>query len=257
MKTLINLWKYRFTLYNLIMKDFKIRYRNMALGFLWSLINPLVMVGILTFVFTMMFPGRQRALPVFLLVAIIPYNFLSISLSGSTTSIIDNTSLVKRVVFPRQILPMAIILSNLIHFFIQSGILIIFILAFHIAPNIYWFSLPIFFAIQLVFIAGICMMCAALDVYYRDVRYIVESGLTVFFWLSPVLYPISYVPEKFLNIYLLNPMAGLITCYRDIILEGKLPDLFIIQRALIAAIAFFVLGAVIFWRCERNFSDLI
>jgi len=256
MGTLVNIKSYHFILWNLILKDFKIRYRSTFLGIFWSLLNPLVMIVVLTIVFSYIMRSPVENFPIFLLVGLISWNFFALTLPSATSSIVDNSVLIKKVVFAREILPISIVFANLIHFFINLGLLFLFILIYHIQLGIAVFFFPVILAIQLIFMFGASLFCAGLNVYYRDMRYIVESLIFVLFWLTPIFYPLSFVPKKFLPVYLLNPMAGLITSYRAVFLEGRLPDPIVLGSSAIVSCIILVVGIMAFRRYEKSFADL-
>src|SRR6202051_4513344 len=239
-----------FLLSSLILKDFKIRYRNMSLGVFWSLLNPLVMMGVLTFVFTRMVPSNIENFPLFVLCGIVPFNFFTTAWISGTTSLIDNAGLVKRVPFPREIIPLASVLSNTLHLFIQIGLLLTLALCYGYGVNIHWLWLPVVWALEVVLVCGLALIFSGLNVYTRDIRYVVESASTVAFWLVPIFYEFPPKSEKFVVIYK-NPLAAVVFALRDILMKGTAPPASLLWRLAASSAITLLLGLFVFSRLKR------
>jgi ABC-type polysaccharide/polyol phosphate export permease len=249
---------YGFLLSNLILRDFRIRYRNMSLGVFWSLLNPLIMMSVLTFIFTRIY--RNSDIPhfhVFALCGIIPFNFFALAWISGTISIYSNGNLVKRVLFPREIVPIATVLANCIHFLIQVALLLVVVLLAGYAINPYWLLLPVVMAFEVIFVCGLSLASSALDVYFRDVRYVVESANTLLFWLVPIFYSFSQIPSQFRSLYQYNPIAAVVLASRHILLEAKAPPSTLLWKLALVSFASLLAGLWIFGRLKRKFSDYL
>jgi lipopolysaccharide transport system permease protein len=249
---------FMFVVASLVMRDFRVRYRNMSLGILWSLANPLIMMLVLTFVFKSVFPNSSvKNYPAFALIGLISYNFFSLAWSSSTTSLSYNAGLVKRVRMMREIIPIASVLAQSIHFLIQIILMLIFVVALGMRPTIEWLWIVPILAVELVFVGGLALLCSACDVYLRDTRYLVDSAVTVMFWLTPVFYPVELIPARFRTIYEMNPIATVIVCLRQVLLDAKMPSLHTLGLGGIVAGALFLIGLFIFGRMKGNFGDYL
>jgi ABC-type polysaccharide/polyol phosphate export permease len=243
---------------NLILKDFKIRYRNMSLGILWSLLNPLVMMAVLTFVFGGVVGGEHpRSFPLFVLCGLVPYNFFVGAFMTGTTSIVDNAGLVKRVLVPREVVPVAAVLSNCVHLLIQLALLVGIAFAFGIRPNAQWLWLPAIWVLYVAFVCGLALGASAINVYVRDTKYVVESFNLLLFWVVPIFYSFSIIPQKYSAIYRFNPVAALVLAMRSILLDGVAPPTSLMINLTLAACLSLAAGYAIFSRLKLYFYEHI
>lgn len=247
---------YPFVLQNLVLKDFRLRYRNMSLGVFWSLLNPFIMMGVLVFVFTIVFPNQMiRGFPLFVLCGLIPFNFFTAAWSGGMVSVTDNSGLVKRVPLPRVLLPVASVLANCIHLLIQVGILLAFALMLGFGVNRYWVWLPVVWFFEVVFLLGLVMATAALDVYVRDLRYIVDSTIRVMFWLVPIFYSLDSVPRRYHGIYEYNPISALTLSLRQILMNSSSPSFDLLAKLAFTSLVMLAAGWFLFRSLQRRFFE--
>lgn len=247
-----------FLLQNLVLKDFRVRYRNMSLGVFWSLLNPLLMMGVLTFVWTRIVPNHSiRNFPVFVLCGLVPYSFFNVAWVSGTLSIVENSALVKRVPVPREIVPIAAVLSSCLHLGIQILLLLLAVVAFGLGVNIQWLWLPLVWALEIVFVCGLALLTSAINVYIRDMRYVVESVIMVMFWLVPIFYGFENIPAKYAYVYEMNPVAALIFALRSILLHAAAPHTTTVLKLAVVSFMVFAIGWVAFRRMKDSFYEHI
>jgi len=247
-----------YILYNLITKDFKIRYRNMSLGIFWSLLNPLIMVLVLTYVFTQIFRSSViHSYPLFVLIGLVPFNFFALAWATGTNSILDNAALVKKVRFRREVIPISVVLGNVIHFLIQMVLLMALILLFGRGFNAQWLWLPVVLGLEIIFVCGMALAFSALDVYYRDIRYVVESANLVLFWLVPIFYDFGDVPQDFHLLYELNPVAAVVLACRSVFLNATAPQITLLWKLALVSFGALAVGFLVFGGMKKRFADYL
>lgn len=246
-----------FLLYQIVLKDFRIRYRNMSLGIFWSVLNPMVMIVLLTFIFTQVFVNHTPKYPLVILTGLIPYNFFALAWSTATTSLTDNSTLFKRIPIRCEMIPVGVVLANIMHLVVQLGLLVVIGLFYGVYPNWYWLWLPLLWGLELICIMGLGLASAALHVVLRDIRYIVESANTVLFWLVPIFYTFAMVPDRFKELYQFNPVSALVLASRLVILEHRHPpETLLWKLALVSAVSF-VFGLAIFRKLQSRFYSYL
>lgn len=244
---------YRFLITQLVLKDFKIRYRNMSLGVFWSLLNPMIMVVIFSFLFTQIFRSSINHYALYILCGLIPFNFFSAAWLTATTSLVDNSGLIKKVPVPREIIPITAVLSNVIHLGIQFLLIVAAVFYYGLSVNIYWFWLIPIWGLELVFLFGVGLVTSSLNVIVRDMRYVVESANLVLFWLVPIFYTFDMIPAAYKDLYQYNPIAALVLASRKVILEGQSPPVGLMLKLASVALVALITGEAIFRLLKPRF----
>ncbi len=235
------------------------RYQQSILGWLWAVVQPAASVAILAIIFTRFIPVDTGGTPyvIFSYVAMAPWTFLSSSLLDMTTSLVQNMSLVTKIYFPREVIPIATMLARFLDFIVASGLFVILMLIFQVPISLKsWIFLPVIFITQLMLILGLGLLGAALNVFTRDIEPLMKLGVQLWFYASPIIYPVTLVPPNMRQLYYLNPMAGILQSYRDVLLSGKFPGPYLLKAVLVSTIIF-VLGYWFFKRVESHFADII
>ena len=249
------MFEHREVIWILVKKDFKIRYRNSALGFIWSLLNPLAMMGILTLVFSTLLKAGIENFPLFLLPALLSWRFFSIATSMSLWSIIGNSSLVTRVYFPRWLLVLSSNLANLIGSSLEFAALFPLLILLGMRVTYLTFLLPALLAVEFVLIAGVSLPLAALNVYYRDINQVWDITLQASFFLCPIIYSLTLIPGRYAFLYSLNPMTRIIESARKIFYHNTLPTIWDFAIPLLGGLLLLLVGYLIFRRLEPRFAE--
>ena len=256
-----SVWRARELVLILVGRNLKIRYKSSALGFFWSLLGPLCMIGIYaTFAGILKWnDGRANYLQ-FLIVGLLAWQFLSMCLNDSLHAVMGNANLVKKTAFPRAVLPAATVIANAVNFLLTLAVLLVYLLVFHRS-----FGNPAWLAVALVhhvaLCLGIAMLVSASNVFFRDTEHIVGVLSLAWFFLSPIFYPISMqldrIPDALAPLPFLNPVVGLVGLYRQAFIGETLPSLPLLLLSLGVCWGFMFLGAAVFSRAQRRFGDVL
>lgn len=255
--------RYRNLIRSLVVRDLKARYRNSLLGFLWSLLNPLLMMVVFTFVFTVLFPSSMgKSYPVFFLSGLLPWQFFTNCMTSSTRSIVDNAHLIKKVYFPKEVLPIAGILSNLVNFLLALAVLFALLPLFQVRVTPWVVLLPLIILIQLLFTIGLSFILSTLNVFFRDIQHIMETLMLIWFFLTPVFYSLEDMPTRLIwrtdlhsLIYAVNPMASLIAAHRAVLFQGGAPSFLHLAVTSAVALSVFVVGSLTVNHYSSTFAE--
>jgi ABC-type polysaccharide/polyol phosphate export permease len=268
---LLELVRFRDLIVNLVARDLRVRYKNSVLGIFWSWLNPLFMMVVYTVVFTIMQPGdvgiSTSQFPAFVLCALLPWNLFSASVTQSVGSIVENANLVKKVYFPREILPLAVVLSSLVNFCISLLVLIPIMLLLQVPITLWILLVPVIVLIQFLFTMGVSFLLSTLNVFYRDTKVIIEVVMMAWLFVTPVFYPINTLPKGYeifglvIDVHrwtrILNPMASLVAAYRDVLFYGRRVGLDFLARTAATSLVVFIIGYWIFCRYSKLFGEQV
>jgi homopolymeric O-antigen transport system permease protein len=239
------LFAYRELVRNLVVKELSLKYRGSVLGFLWSLVNPIATVAVYTFAFKYILNVRQPGFSVFVLLGVLAWSFFANSAVMATGALIDGASLLKVVRFPSAVLPLATVLFNLAqHLLTICTFFPLMFLLYRVPPAGPVLVYPIFLALQVLFTAGMSFMLAAATAYFRDVRHFVDIGLSLMFWTTPIVYPLSQIPQSLRWLLLASPMSPFVVAYQSIFYYGDWPSAAVWLGAATYGLGVFFLG---FW----------
>lgn len=255
MKLFKNLYQYRELLKTNIKKEIRGKYKGAWLGVIWSYLNPLLMLVVYSVVFSKIMRIEIPNYMMFLFTALIPWTFFITTVSQGSLSIVSNGNILKKVYFPREIIPISVVTSNVINFLISCIIMFFFIIVTGLGFSYYIVFFPVILLAQYMLLLGITFVLSALTVYARDIEHIISVVLMFLFYGTPIVYSIDMVPESMKLLITLNPMTPIINSYRDILFYHQLPN--IKELILIITISFisFWLGLLIFRKLERNFAE--
>lgn len=250
------LYQYREMIRSLIRKDLRSRYKGSALGFLWTFINPLLQLAVYTVVFSFFFPTNIDRFYIFLFIGLVPWLFFNTSLVGGASCVISQENLIKKVYFPRQVLPISYVTGAFVNMLLTFLVIfpVLLISGFGIRFDILW-VLGVVMLVEYLLALGVAMLVSALTVYFRDLEYILGIASMCLMYLTPVLYQPETIREPYRRLIYLNPMTGVITCYHNILYDKCLPRLEILSGAFFMGIVFLLAGSLVFQKLQKHFVE--
>lgn len=252
------LYRFRGLLWVWSLREIRIRYKQSLLGVLWAVLQPLSIMLIFAVIFGAIIkvPTDGIPYPLFFYSALLPWTFFAASIGFAVPTLISNLSLVTKIYFPREILPIASVIAAFVDFAIAAALFFVLMLAYGAPVTLSILWLPVLVILQLLLALGISLFGSALFVAYRDLRFVVPLALQLWMYVSPVAYSFSSVPERFRPLYMVNPMAGIVDAYRRVVL-GMTPQWQYLVPEAVLIVAIFLLGFYYFKRKEASFADII
>lgn len=250
---LISLIKY------LTWREISTRYKQSFLGFFWVIVNPLFQMLIMSFVFShiIRFSRLGVPYPIFLYAGLLPWIFFTNSLSSSTNTLVSDAALIKKIYFPREILILSTILAKTFDFLITSIVFFLLMFFYHIPFTPYLFLFIPIFLLQFLFTFAFGLLLSWSNLFYRDIQYLLNLLLTLWFYLTPIIYPVEFFPEKYRFIFKFNPMSVFINAYRQVLLGGAFPKWESLSIGIFVSVIFFIISYRLFKKVEKDFADIV
>lgn len=257
MKLIKDLYEYRELLKTNIKKEIRGKYKGSILGVLWSFINPLLQVAVYAIVFPLIMRGSIPNYVVYLIIGIVPWTFFITVVNQGMVTVRSNAGIIKKVYFPREILPISIVASGLINFFISCIIILVFCISSGAGLSIHLLYVPLIAMIQFIFTLGLVFALSAINIYIKDTEYVVQFVLNMVFYATPIVYARDlFGNSQFVQIiFMLNPLATIIEAYRDAFLYHTTPNLFMLGIVFIVSVIVLIAGFMIFKKLEKGFAE--
>ena len=250
-----NLYNYREFLKTSVLKEFRGKYKKSFLGVLWSFINPLLQLFIYSVVFSFIMKNDIDNYAIFLVVALIPWTFFNTTIIQSTSTIVTNGGILKKIYFPREILPRSVVSSTLFNFLISCLIIVVALIVSGVGISVHILLFPVVLLIQYVLLIGCAYVLSSITVFIRDLEYFINVLMMLLFYLTPIVYDYSMIPNEYRMFFNLNPVLHLVNAYRDILYYQQIPD--VSSLCILAVVSFGLLfvGYKLFKKLERNFVE--
>ena len=256
MNKLKEIYEYRLMIYSLVKRDLRGKYKGSVLGFMWTFVNPLLQLLAYNMVFSIIMKAGVDKFYLYLFVGLIPWLFFSAAITGGSTCIIAQKDLIKKIRFPREIIPISFVTSQFVNMLLSFIVVIAVSLISGVKLTVAGIlCLPVIMIVEYLMALGIALISSSLTVYFRDLEHILAIVAMAWLYATPICYPESMVPEEYLSLYRLNPVTPIVNAYRDVLYYGRTPDLRTLILAVLIGIVTVLLGILIFGRLQRRFAE--
>ena len=256
LQRITNIFEYNDMIYSLVRRELRGKYKGSVLGFLWTYLNPLCQVIIYSAVFSIVFKVQIEKFYLYLIIGMMPWTFFSTAVQEGANCIRSQAEMVKKIYFPREVLPISFTTSSFVN------MLFSFLITFLAIATARWgfypkalLYLPIVMVIEYFLALGLLLIVSAVTVYFRDLEHIMSVLMMAWIYVTPIMYDVSYIPERLKSVFFANPMTPIICAYHDILYYKQLPDMNYLIRSGVVALAIFMIGSLVFAKLDRNFAE--
>lgn len=249
------IYQYRELLKTNVKKEIRGRYKNSILGIMWSFLNPLLQLAVYSVIFGALLAGGDSTYPIYICVALIPWTYFTTAITQASFTIIGNGDIIKKVYFPREILPISVVTSGAVNFMISTIIILAFVIFSGVGLSWYILFYPFVLLVQYVLLLGISFIVSSITVYFRDLEHIIGIILLAAFYGTPIVYKLEQLPANLQMIMKLNPMTHIINGYRDIFYYHQMPDMKILGILLMISVGITIIGYFIFKKLQKGFAE--
>lgn len=248
---------YRDLIAVLTQKEMKVRYKSSVFGYLWSVAHPLAFAFVYFIAFKIVMRIQMENYTLFLIAGLFPWQWFSSSVSAAPTIFLSNVSIIKKVNFPRNIIPLTTVLQDMIHFILSMPVIVVFLYIYNLSPSLSWlYGIPLLLAIQLLMTYGAALFVSSINLFFRDFERMISIIITLLFYCTPIIYPETMVPEQFRALIYCNPLSPLMVSWRNLFLHGTL-DPAVVALSLAYAVAFYIPGYLVYRKLSWKFAEIL
>jgi len=241
----------------LLQKDLKVRYKSTFLGYLWSVGHPLAFALVFFVAFRVVMKVQIEDYVLFLVSGLLPWQWFSNSMNAAPSIFLANWTIIKKINFPRSLLPFTLVLQDMIHYVLSVPVIVFFLFVYDKAPHLSWlYGIPLLLFMQFAMIYGLCLLIASVNLFFRDLERLTTIGLTLLFYFTPIIYPETMIPERLRTLLTFNPFAHVIISWRNLYVYGSI-DFYLIVISLVYSLVFLTVGHIVYGRLSWRFAEVL